>query len=228
MTKVLVIEDEMGLVETLKYNLEREGYEVSTARDGVSGLQLARSWRPDLVILDLMLPRMGGLDVCRALRAESDVPIIVLTAKDSETDKVVGLEVGADDYVTKPFSMREVLARVAALLRRVARGANHDSGGQVLAVGGLQVDEARHRVTVDGRQVELRPKEFALLVLLMQNRGRVLSREVILDKVWGYDYFGDTRTVDVHVRWLREKIEADPDNPALIQTVRGIGYRFEG
>jgi DNA-binding response OmpR family regulator len=231
MAKVLVVEDEPALLDTLQYNLQREGHVVQVAADGVEGLACARSWRPDLIILDLMLPRMSGLDVCRALRAESDVSILMLTAKDSEVDKVVGLEIGADDYVTKPFGMRELMARVGGLLRRSRRAeadaAPEPTTVELLASGDLVVDLAAHRVRKGGQPVELRPKEFSLLVLLMENRGHVLTRNTLLDRVWGYEYFGDTRTVDVHVRWLREKIESDPANPVHIMTVRGVGYRFE-
>jgi DNA-binding response OmpR family regulator len=224
-----VVEDDAGMREAVEYSLKREGYRVVTAADGVDGLAKARAEKPDLVVLDLMLPRMSGLDVCRTLRAESDALILMLTAKDSETDKVVGLEVGADDYVTKPFSMRELVARVGALLRRVRQpvGANRKAAARLTA-GNLQVDLRAHRVTLAGQPVELKPKEYDLLVFLMENRGRVMSRDVILDRVWGYEYFGDSRTVDVHVRWLREKIEADPAHPKWIETVRGVGYRFEG
>jgi DNA-binding response OmpR family regulator len=231
MARVLVIEDEPSLLDTLQYNLQREGHEVLAAADGVDGLGLARSGRPDLILLDLMLPRMSGLDVCRAIRAESDVPILMLTAKDSEVDKVVGLEIGADDYVTKPFGMRELMARVGVLLRRSRRSETEESSrataSEILSSGDIVVDLAAHKVRKAGQPVDLRPKEFALLELLVRNRGRVLTRDTLLDRIWGYDYVGDTRTVDVHVRWLREKIESDPANPRHIQTVRGVGYRFE-
>ena len=229
---VLVVEDEEVLLSTLKFNLEKEGYAVITARDGWEALESARANKPDLVLLDVMLPELDGIEVCRRLRRESAVPVIMLTARGEEIDRVVGLEVGADDYVTKPFSMRELLARVRAVLRRVAldreaasapAGENH----RVVEAGPVTIDAAARRVRVRGETVELRPKEFDLLWLLVQNRGVALSRDLILEKVWGYDFPGDTRTVDVHIRWLREKIEEDPGRPRWITTVRGLGYRFE-
>ena len=227
--KILIIEDEEALVETLRYNLIREGYQVYTATDGMSGLEMARSEKPDLIILDLLLPKLDGLSVCRILRQEgSSVPILMLTCRDEEMDKVLGLELGADDYVTKPFSLRELLARVKALLRRVEMLRREERKPEVISVGELTIDLRRHRAFWKGQELELSPKEFALLTFLARNRGMVLSRELILERVWGYDYVGDTRTVDVHIRWLREKIEEDPGNPRHILTVRGIGYRFEG
>ncbi|MBC7339712.1 MAG: response regulator transcription factor [Firmicutes bacterium] len=229
--KVLVVEDEEVLLSTLKFNLEKEGYAVATARDGWEALEVAGAEKPDLVILDIMLPELDGIEVCRHLRRESVVPVIMLTARGEEIDRVVGLEVGADDYVTKPFSMRELMARVRAVLRRVAldreAAAASTRDTQVVEAGPVSIDAGARRVRVRGENVELRPKEFDLLWLLVQNRGMVLSRDLILEKVWGYDFPGDTRTVDVHIRWLREKIEENPGQPRWITTVRGLGYRFE-
>ncbi len=223
MAKVLIIEDEAKLAETLAYNLREEGHEAIIASDGLSGLEKARTENPDLVVLDLMLPKMEGLEVCRLVRRDSDVPIIMLTAKSSEIDKVVGLELGADDYVTKPFSMIEMLARVKAGLRRSASQTRDES---VLRADDLELDVARHRVLLDGTEVVLRPKEFELLRILLANRGRVLERTVLLQRVWGEDEFIDAGTVDVHIRRLREKIEADPGNPTRVLTVRGLGYKY--
>ncbi len=239
--KILVVDDEAVLVETIAYNLEQAGYQVLTAADGGSALEAARRETPDLVILDLMLPEMDGLEVCRQLRRErttATIPIMMLTAKGDEIDKVVGLEVGADDYVTKPFGRRELLARVRALLRRAdypAAGNDHTSQetssevprpSRELVAGPLRIDLAGRRVNCRGQDLELQPKQFDLLTYLVRNRGTVLTRDQLLQNVWGYDYVGDTRTVDVHVRWLREKLEEDPANPKLIQTVRGVGYCF--
>ncbi len=232
--KVLVVEDEPALVETLEYNLRRQGYEVCTARDGLAALEVARRERPDAIILDIMLPHLDGFEVCRILRREMNAPIIMLTARDEEIDKVVGLEVGADDYLTKPFSMRELLARVKALLRRVRLIRDEmaaqpvPTGGERLIAGDLIVDLGRQEVLRGGRPLLLKPKEYDLLVYLARNRGIALSRDQILERVWGWDYGGGTRTVDVHVRWLREKIEPDPAHPRRIVTVRSTGYRFEG
>jgi DNA-binding response OmpR family regulator len=231
--KVLVIEDEPALLETLAYNLERQGYDVVTASDGRAGIAIARSERPDLLVLDLMLPGVDGIEVCRVLRQEMNIPILMLTARADEIDKIVGLEVGADDYVTKPFSMRELMARVKALLRRdrmireeVAQETT--PGGQRHVFGNLVIDEPRHEVRRDGKPLPLKPKEYELLLFLARQRGIVLSRDLILERVWGWNFDGGSRTVDVHVRWLREKIEEDPSEPRRIVTVRGIGYRFEG
>lgn len=242
--KILVVDDEATLLETIAYNLEQSGYQVFTAADGNSALEAARKEDPDLVILDIMLPGMDGLDVCRHLRREHNtaaVPILMLTAKGEEIDKVVGLEVGADDYVTKPFGRRELLARVRALLRRSEYPSPHTTTderatqdgdqeirqpGRELVAGPLRIDLAGRRVNCRGQYIELQPKQFDLLTYLMRNLGTVLTRDQLLHNVWGYDYVGDTRTVDVHVRWLREKIEEDPANPRLIQTVRGFGYVF--
>ena len=230
MAKVLIVEDDATLRETLRYNFEREGYRVASAADGLQALELAGSERPDAVILDVMLPGLDGFEVCRALRRESTVPILMLTAKDEEVDKVVGLELGADDYLTKPFSLRELLARVKAMLRRVRmlEPGGDRSGDRLLQADDLRVNLDEHRVHRAGRELQLKPKEFDLLVFLMQRPGRVFTRDQLLSQVWGYDYAGDGRTVDVHVRWLREKVEAEPSRPVLIETVRGVGYRFRG
>ena len=227
---VLIIEDEENLQEALKYNLEREGYEVLTASDGERGLGMAREKRPDLVILDIMLPHLDGLEVCRILRREHDTPIIMLTAKSEEVDRVVGLELGADDYITKPFSMRELLARLRSVLRRT-RSHAHDvalPSNEVLTSGDLQVDLAGHTVHLGERELELKPREFDLLALLVANKGRAFTRDQILERLWGQDYIGDTRTVDVHIRWIRQKLETVPGSPNRIVTIRGVGYRFQG
>ncbi|HET8632177.1 MAG TPA: response regulator transcription factor [Thermomicrobiales bacterium] len=229
--KVLVVDDERILAETIGYNLRREGYAALAAHDGEAALAAARRERPDAIILDVMLPGLDGFEVCRALRRESAVPILLLTARDDEIDKVVGLELGADDYLTKPFSMRELLARVKALLRRSDLAQQPPDDGRIAAdppveAGPLRIDLAEHRATWAGRPLDLKPKEFDLLLCFARNRGAVLTRDILLERVWGYAYPVDTRTVDVHVRWLREKIEADPGRPAHLQTVRGHGYRF--
>ncbi|HLG10636.1 MAG TPA: response regulator transcription factor [Dehalococcoidia bacterium] len=221
---VLVVDDEPTLVATLKYNLEREGYRVVSAGDGEKAISLARSERPDLMILDLMLPAVDGLEVCRILRREMTLPILMLTARVGEVDKVVGLEIGADDYVTKPFSNRELLARIRALLRRTTTPPDEE----VLVSGDLRVDMKRREVTRNDRTVELKPKEMELLIYFMRNKGRAFTREQLLREVWGYDFYGDSRTVDVHVSWLRQKIEEHTGKPVRILTVRGVGYRFEG
>ena len=223
MAKILIIEDEAPLADTLAYNIRREGHEVIIESDGIAGLDRASKEQPDLIILDLMLPRIDGLEICRLVRRNSDVPIIMLTAKSSELDKVVGLEVGADDYVTKPFSMIEMLARIKAALRR-ARVQTHED--KVLRGKGLVMDIARHQVTVNGAEIELRPKEFDLLNVLLSNRGRVIERSVLLQRVWGEDEYIDQGTLDVHIRRLREKIEEDPANPKRVLTVRGLGYKY--
>jgi len=212
--KILVVEDDTSLLTTLKYNLQKDGYRVSTAVDGVEAVETARNVKPDLIILDVMLPEMDGFEVCRILRKETIVPILMLTAKAEETDKIVGLEIGADDYMTKPFSMRELLARVRAMLRR-ARMAGPAPADEktLLKINDLEIDPARHRASLRETVLELSPKEYDLLVFLARNRGLVFNREQLLEKVWGYDYAGDTRTVDVHIRWLRQKIEADPQKP---------------
>ncbi len=237
--KVLVVEDEPALVDTLEYNLLKQGYEVVIAMDGAKALDMARRERPDVVVLDIMLPVMDGFEVCRILRQETNVPILMLTARTDEVDEIVGLEVGADDYLSKPFSMRELMARVKALLRRV-RLAREEANEQAaekrdaalrqetLVFGDLTIDLNRREVSCKGQAQHLKPKEFDLLVFLARNRGIVLSRDLVLERVWGWDYDGGSRTVDVHVRWLREKIEQDPSRPVRIVTVRGVGYRFEG
>jgi DNA-binding response OmpR family regulator len=232
--KILVVEDEPSLLDTLEYNLSRQGYEVCTAADGPSALEVAREERPDLILLDVMLPGMDGFEVCRILRQEMSVPILMLTARDDEVDKVVGLEVGADDYLTKPFSMRELLARIKALLRRVRlireELASEDQTGEAekMTFGDLVLNLTRREVLQNGEPLHLKPKEYDLLTFLAQHRGTVLSRDLILERVWGWDYSGGSRSVDVHIRWLREKIEPEPANPVRIITVRGVGYRFEG
>lgn len=219
--RVLIVEDESTLAASVRFHLEREGFLVDVALDGAQGLELFRARPPDMVLLDLMLPGMSGMDVCRHIRTTSDVPVIMLTAKDSEADIVAGLEVGADDYVTKPFSMRELIARVRANLRRpVARES------EVLSAGPLTLDPVRHEVRLEGREVELRPKEFALLELLLLERGRLVTRSTLLEAVWGPAFYGDPKTLDVHIRRLRAKIEKDPHKPELILTVRGFGYKL--
>jgi DNA-binding response OmpR family regulator len=230
---ILIVEDDPTLLDTLEYNLTRQQYQVHTATDGVTALQVARQERPDLIVLDLMLPGLDGLEVCRILRQEMTVPILMLTARSDEIDKVVGLEVGADDYITKPFSMREFLARIKAQLRRAsfaqreAPDAAEVARSDRLVYGDLAIDVDRREVTRAGVPLRLKPKEHDLLLFLARNRNMALSRDLILERVWGWDYDGGTRTVDVHVRWLREKIEEDPANPVRIITVRGVGYRFE-
>jgi DNA-binding response OmpR family regulator len=230
---VLVVEDELTLVETLEYNLTRQGYSVCTAADGLTALKVARRERPDLIVLDIMLPKLDGFEVCRILRREMNVPILMLTARVDEVDKVVGLEMGADDYLTKPFSMRELLARVKALLRRVRLDREElttleEARSEQFTFGDLTIDMARREVLRNEEPLRLKPKEYELLVFLARHRGVVLSRDLILERVWGWDFDGGSRTVDVHVRWLREKIEPKPANPTRIITVRGVGYRFEG
>ncbi|MEZ4868965.1 MAG: response regulator transcription factor [Caldilineaceae bacterium] len=237
--KVLIVEDEPALLDTLEYNLKKQGYTVNVAKDGFKALEKAREVKPDLMILDVMLPGLDGFEVCRILRQEMNLPIIILTAKAEEIDKIVGLEVGADDYLTKPFSMRELLARVKAMLRRVrlvreeiataqADTVQSDLPNERFVFGDLLIDLSRHEVVCKGTTFHLKPKEFELLVFLARNRGIVLSRDLILERVWGWDYDGGSRTVDVHVRWLREKIEEDAANPTRLLTVRGVGYRFDG
>jgi DNA-binding response OmpR family regulator len=232
--KVMVVEDEPVLLDTLAYNLKKQGYEVVTASDGQQAIQLARKERPSLLILDLMLPGMDGFEVCRVLRQEMAVPILMLTARADEVDKVVGLEVGADDYMTKPFSMRELMARVKAMLRR-ERMIREELAAQEPVLAGKQmvfddlvIDENRREVLRDGKPLAMKPKEYELLLFLARQKGIVLSRTLILERVWGWDFEGGSRTVDVHVRWLREKIEPDPANPMRIITIRGVGYRFDG
>lgn len=233
--KILVVEDEISLQETLAYNLKKQGYEVVIAGDGPSALEVVRNSKPDLILLDIMLPGMDGFEVCRKLRSEVSTPVLMLTARDDEIDRVVGLEVGADDYLTKPFSMRELIARVKAMLRRVKiirdeinlinSGADQRS---FFEFDKIKIDLGRRELRVDNKIVNLKPKEFELLIYLIRHKNQVLSRDQILESVWGWEYIGDSRTVDVHVRWLREKVEEDPSNPKRIITARGAGYRFEG
>ena len=228
MPRVLVVDDEPVLVDTIRYKLRREGYEVHVARDGLEALRLAQASAPEIVVLDLMLPGLDGLEVCRQLRRESTVPILMLTARDDEVDKIVGLEVGADDYMTKPFSLHELVARVRAMLRRsrMQQSVGTPDAEQPIRSGDLEADSLQRRVLLRREVLQLKPKEFDLLVYLMQHRGRVLTRDQLLEKVWGYTFGGDTRTVDVHIRWLREKIEDNPGSPRRLETVRGVGYRF--
>jgi len=227
--KILIVEDDANLLETIGYNLRKEGYDVVAAGDGEQALEVARREKPGLLILDVMLPKLSGFEVCRILRKEMTAPILMLTAKADETDKIVGLEIGADDYMTKPFSMRELLARVRAMLRRAKMAETpSNTGPAVIAIRELEIDTARHRASLAGTALELSPKEFDLLAFLARNKGLVFSREQLLEKVWGYDYAGDTRTVDVHIRWLRQKIETDAGHPQYLVTVRGTGYKLEG
>ena len=250
-TRVLLAEDDESFVDALVIGLAREGFAVTVATDGPEALRLFAEVEPDLVLLDLMLPRLSGIDVCRSIRAHSTVPIIMVTAKGTEIDTVVGLEVGADDYVTKPYRLRELVARMRAVLRRtpgeIPSSAGGTSGettddqvttsgskaerrpepGTVLEAGGIQVDVDRHLVFIRGEEVHLRRKEFELLSLLMENAGRLLTRDVLIDRIWGSDYFGDTKTLDVHIKRLRSHIEEDPSSPRLITTIRGVGYRFD-
>jgi two-component system response regulator RegX3 len=240
-TKVLLAEDEESFIDALVIGLTREGFDVTVARDGNEALRLFDEVAPDLILLDLMLPKLSGIDVCRSIRARSSVPIIMVTAKGTEIDTVVGLEVGADDYVSKPYRLRELVARMRAVLRRTPTsdadaqraGGGDRSGGagapgsKVLEAGGIQVDPDRHLVFVRGEDVHLRRKEFELLALLMENSGRVLTRDVLIDRIWGSDYYGDTKTLDVHIKRLRTHVEEDPSTPRLITTIRGVGYRFD-
>ena len=223
---VLIVEDEENLVEALRYNLDKEGHEVYVAMDGEAGLESVRRDSPDLIILDVMLPRLDGLELCRIIRKESNVPVLMLTAKGEELDRVVGLELGADDYVVKPFSMRELLSRVRALLRRSRSAVPQQGSGKPIKTKGLEIDLMAHTVTVAGSLIDLKPREFDLLALFAQNEGRAFTRDQILDELWGADYVGDKRTVDVHIRGIRKKIETTPDSPKLIATIRGVGYRF--
>ncbi|GAA1178063.1 Sensory transduction protein regX3 [Corynebacterium glaucum] len=228
MTTILIVEDEESLAEPLAYLLQKEGFETLLATDGTAALELFSDEVVDLVLLDLMLPGMSGTDVCRKLRSESDVPIIMVTARDSEIDKVVGLELGADDYVTKPYSTRELVARIRAVLRRGPEVEELDElDDQILEAGRVRVDVERHTVLVDGQPVAMPLKEFDLLEYLMRNAGRVLTRGQLIDRIWGADYVGDTKTLDVHVKRLRTKIEQEPSRPKQLVTVRGLGYKFE-
>lgn len=226
MPTILLVEDELTFAETLRYNLEREGYSVIHAPDGVEGLELARRQQPDLIVLDIMLPRLDGFSVCRILRQESDIPVIILTARQDEVDRIAGLELGADDYITKPFSLGEFLARLRAILRR-SEAHPRTIGREVLSAGAIKVDISSRRAWRDTNELSLAQKEFDLLTCLIRNRGIALTRDLLLERVWGAEFAGDSRTVDVHIRWLREKIERDPAHPRYIQTVRGVGYRFD-
>ncbi|TRZ56253.1 MAG: DNA-binding response regulator [Streptomycetaceae bacterium] len=227
MTKILIVEDESSFSEALAYLLGKEGFEVSVAEDGRAALNTFAKEGADLILLDLMIPEISGVDVCRTIRTTSRVPIIMLTAKDAEIDKVVGLELGADDYVTKPYSSRELIARIKAVLRRGISDAELNGDLEIISVGSIRLDTARHQASVNGNPIALPLKEFELLEFLMRNSGRVLTRSQLIDRVWGGDYFGDTKTLDVHIKRLRSKIESDPGNPTLIQTIRGLGYKLE-
>jgi DNA-binding response OmpR family regulator len=234
--KILIIEDEISLQETLAYNLKHEGYDVNISGNGLDGLELARSWKPDLILLDVMLPIMDGFEVCKILRNETDIPIIILTARADEIDRVVGLEIGADDYMVKPFSMRELFVRIKTRLRvshqlqdlKTGGGGKSEPIKEEFVFGNLILDRMRHEVRLNGTPIQLKPKEYELLAYLVENQGRALSRDLILEKVWGWDFAGESRTVDVHIRWLRSKVETDANHPRRIVTVRGAGYRFEG
>lgn len=228
MTKILIVEDEESFSEALSFLLTKEGFTVTVAENGRAALEVFKTEAFDLVLLDLMIPEVSGTEVCRAIRTTSSVPIIMLTAKDSEIDKVVGLELGADDYVTKPYSSRELVARIKAVLRRGSSEESKEAThAGIISAAGIQIDIERHHVTNKGLQVSLPLKEFELLEFLMRNAGRVLTRGQLIDRVWGGDYYGDTKTLDVHIKRLRSKIEEDPANPQLIQTIRGLGYKFE-
>ncbi|HCW54151.1 MAG TPA: DNA-binding response regulator [Clostridium sp.] len=226
--KILIVDDEEHIVELLKFNLNNAGYNILTANDGIEAVKIAKSEKPNLVLLDLMLPGLDGFDVCKEIKREKEMKntaIIMLTAKGEELDKILGLELGADDYITKPFSVRELLARVKAVLRR-SNTSNNDSEEKSYESKKLKVDFERHEVIVCGKKVELTLKEFELLQILIKNKGKILKREILLDKIWGYEYIGETRTVDVHIRYLRKKIEEDDKRPKFIETIRGVGYRF--
>jgi two-component system OmpR family response regulator len=225
---ILVVEDDKTLLDVLRYNLVKEGYKVVTASDGLQGVETARNIKPDFIILDIMLPKMSGFEVCRILRKEISTPILMLTARDDEIDKVVGLDLGADDYITKPFKMRELLARIRAIIRRVTPVEQPpDNVESLLKIADIEIDISRHKVTFKGSEINLTLKEFDLLAFLTKNKGIVFNREQLLEKVWGYDYPGDTRTVDVHIQWLRTKIEDNPREPKRLVTVRGVGYKLE-
>lgn len=225
MTQILIVEDEASFHEALAFLLGKEGFDTIVAENGREALEKFAKHGADLILLDLMIPELSGIEVCRSIRTTSQVPIIILTAKDAEIDKVVGLELGADDYVTKPYSSRELIARINAVLRRQSSDDESETG--VYVAGAIRLDTGRHKVTVNGIAVSLPLKEFELLEFLMRNSGRVLTRSQLIDRVWGGDYFGDTKTLDVHIKRLRAKIETDPANPILIQTIRGLGYKLE-
>ena len=226
--KVLIVEDEPNLLAALEYTMEREGYDALTADNGEAGLRIAREESPDIIILDVMLPALDGFEVCRLIRRESGVPIIMLTARGDVNDRVTGLDLGADDYLVKPLSVRELVARVRNMLRRSSGGA---AGGgrqsETVVSGNLSIDMKGHTASLNGAPLYMKPREFALIALLAANKGRAFTRDQILERLWGHDYIGDSRTVDVHVRWLREKIEPDPSKPRRIVTIRGVGYRFD-
>jgi two-component system response regulator RegX3 len=231
---VLIVEDEESFIDALQSGLTREGFTVTIARDGAEALEMYERLSPDLILLDVMLPKVSGIDVCREIRSKSNVPIIMVTAKGAEIDTVVGLEVGADDYITKPYRLRELVARMRAVLRRRSGGESEGSAAaaspaasDVIEIGEVRLDHERHEVTIRGEAVKLPLKEFELLALLLENAGRVLTRDVLIDRVWGSDYVGDTKTLDVHVKRLRSKVEADPTDPQSIVTIRGLGYKFE-
>lgn len=227
--KILLVDDEESIVESIEYALKQEGFEVVCAHNGQDALQKVQLEKPNLIVLDLMLPELSGLEVCRMLRRErNETPIIMLTAKGEEIDRVIGLEVGADDYLVKPFSLRELIARIRALLRRSKSAETDSTQPETHRYEELEMNLTEHKVTVRGKAVELSPKEFKILAMLMSSPNKVFSREELLEQVWGLDFYGDTKTVDVHIRWLREKIEADPSNPRFVQTVRGFGYRLGG
>ena len=226
MAKILVVDDELVFRDTLAFNLNRDGYEVLTAADGPTAVETALTAQPDLVLLDLMLPGISGIEVCKRVREYSNVPIIMVTAKDDEIDKVVGLEVGADDYLTKPYSYRELVARIRAVLRRSSGDQEEDDAGEVLRVGRIEMDTGGHEVRVAGQEIQMPLREFELLELFLNNPDRVLTRSQILDRIWGLNYIGDTKTLDVHVKRIRAKIEQDPGNPTALVTVRGLGYKL--
>lgn len=226
--KILIIDDEQHIIELLRYNLETNGYEVIEAKDGLEGIEKAKKELPDLILLDLMLPVIDGIEVCRKLRVSDEtksIPIIMLTAKSDEMDKIIGLEIGADDYVTKPFSVRELIARIKAVMRR-NKEVTEQKSKEVIYIGDIKIDEEKHEVTKRSEVLDLTLKEFQLLGILAKNRGKVLTRNFLLDEIWGYDYFGEIRTVDVHIRHLRKKIEEDDRNPEYIETIRGVGYKL--
>ena len=229
--KILVVEDEENILEAIKYSLTSEGFDVYGAEDGEKGLEMARELVPDLVLLDVMLPKIDGFEVCRMLRKDMDLPVFMLSAKAEEIDRVVGLEIGADDYITKPFSMRELVVRVRNSLRRrsLASSENNSSDSkEIIKAGDLEIDLTSHVIKLSGEDLEMKPREFDLLVMLASSKGRAFTRDQILERLWGHEYIGDIRTVDVHVRWIREKIEVDPGKPSRIVTIRGVGYRFDG
>jgi len=230
--KILVVEDEENILEAIKYSLRNEGFDVYGAEDGEKGLEMARELTPDLVVLDVMLPKIDGFEVCRILRKDMDLPVFMLSARAEEIDRVVGLELGADDYIIKPFSMRELVVRVRNALRRRSFSSSVSTTtcvtSEIIKFGDLEIDLKSHTIRLSGESIEMKPREFDLLVMLASSCGRAFTRDQILERLWGYEYIGDIRTVDVHVRWIREKIEEDPGSPARIVTIRGVGYRFDG